>query len=52
MFFSYRKYRYGEHYEYQRYKASSDGLMVSLRQITGAQNVGVMDVLRNLERFK
>ncbi len=52
MFFSYRKYRYGEHYEYQRYKASSDSLMVNLRQITGAQNVGVMDVLRNLERFK
>lgn len=52
MLFAYRKYRYGEHYEYQRYQAATNDLVISLRQITGIENGGVMEILRDLERMK
>ncbi|NTU75624.1 MAG: hypothetical protein HGA86_05845 [Anaerolineaceae bacterium] len=59
MYISYRKYRYGEHYEYQRYKGSGipGGMMVTVRQLTGGgRNSGgiemAMDILKSLEKFK
>ena len=50
MFGSYRIYRYGEHYEYRRYKGSSSGgsSFTSLRDITGQAG----RIIRELEGFK
>jgi hypothetical protein len=50
MFGSYRIYRYGEHYEYRRYKGSSSGTpsFMPVSELAGQAR----RVLQDLERFK
>jgi hypothetical protein len=50
MFFSYRTYRYGEHYEYQRYKGSDSFSFHSFTRLDSLRQVGQM--LGELEHFR
>lgn len=47
MYLSWRKYRYGEHYEYRRYKARQESF---LNVISSPENV--IDVVRSLEKLR